>query len=1418
MGDAAAVRASRDGDRFHYYWAACRALRLLSLTDDLEVVGVEGLPEGEEVEGEEVIDVAEYYGGRDAETCIRFRYAQLKHSTMRTDQLIVASELKKTLVKFAKIYRGELAKGRETKLQFVFVANRTLNENVRLSLEELARGATEFTHVAEVKLMRGYMGFGADTEHESRFCARFEVEDGGPGIADMEQLLRSQLQQFLPGGGTGTEMAQLMETVSRCATSLPDRQTLEAGDILVALRTSKEELFPARSAIEQLDNVIRTQDADTVATELREGPRNKVLITAVGGVGKSVLTSLLQRVLPDGSLTVVYDCFAGGAYRKVASQRHEHRVALTQVSNELAAEGVCTPLIPTDASDSAYMRVFMRRVREAAGQLARDNPDALLTVVIDAADNAALAAEELQGRTFVTDLFREDWPANARLVQLCRPERKGLLKVPHAGVTEVRLAGFQGAESLEYLRIKFPDATVEEGAELHALSDGNPRVQAMAMENAGSVAEALSAIQIATGRPGTVLDSMLAQQVNDVADRGHLRPDELARLCEALATLHPPMPLNDLADITGVDADAIRSFAVALGRGLHAAGNTLQFRDEPTETWFRKTHGLNAARKREFAERIEPLAATSPYVASTLPQLLFEAGLLDRLVELALSDAGLPGGTDELQAQEIARARARFALCAMLRLGRNDDAALLAVKAGAMSSGHSRKMEIFRTHTDLTARFLDGDLVDALCAGRELATDWPGSSLHVEAALLSHIDQFKDMARSRLRSAASNFVAILRLPDTERPRLRENISANEMADLAMAAINTDGPDGALRFLSRWGPNGFVRRVAAKLCARLADAGRYDDLADLAVICERHKHIQVAVAEKMFEYNAIPSDRAVRALVRMLRKRKKPFGKTASAFAREPDVRGVAWILVQGLRAGLLTDREAAGLLDIHLPRHLPDSAGSWTQTPLPTGLLLAHALRARLAGATLKVEDVASEKLLKLMKTEQPGDGYGRDFSANIPRSLPWAECWLAAILDGESEQVSARFGTLISEDLKPVNDYSTPFVLLNVVAEIATRTLTVVPQDDLVMKFARWHEAAGERLARSSLAVARVASRSPDLETFGLEVVTREAAAVQRDRTDARTRVESLIGLARAVLAANVTEARALFDMAVSEAEQVGDDLYARWVSLTGTATALGTGAEAARAYRLFQIAEEINRAGDSIHVRELAERLHAMHEPVYFAAASRARDRRTLDFGLMLTPAFQGVSARDLNDSASLRCTHSSQAQDGGNQQPVSHRALLRGPRVSSRPLPAMNARQMTSQTARIAVRASTKTESPPRRPTQPSGSRTATSLLRLPGTTRLASSDGEARNDGRSRSSPSTSTRTGAPKCWTPWGARQEPPGPTSRTLPRSHHSDPAHPRSGRPWNGSARLSQPVSPGTSAPGPMRQTTLAPWRQRPG
>ena len=89
MSHITSVRASREGDQFHYLWAARRCLRLLSLTSDLVAVTIEGASSlentaGSAIEaGEEAIDVGEYYGSQNLEDATLVEYIQLKHSTLR---------------------------------------------------------------------------------------------------------------------------------------------------------------------------------------------------------------------------------------------------------------------------------------------------------------------------------------------------------------------------------------------------------------------------------------------------------------------------------------------------------------------------------------------------------------------------------------------------------------------------------------------------------------------------------------------------------------------------------------------------------------------------------------------------------------------------------------------------------------------------------------------------------------------------------------------------------------------------------------------------------------------------------------------------------------------------------------------------------------------------------------------------------------------------------------------------------------------------------------------------------------------------------------------------------------------------------------------------------------------------------------
>ena len=152
MSDNMLVRASRDGDQFHYLWAARRCLRLLSATSRLVAITIEGASPSESstgnpVEaGKELIDVAEYYGSQDVDKAALVRYIQLKHSTLHPNDPWGPSGLDKTLRGFAERYkefRKHAGSGAVVgNLEFGFVSNRPIGSEVVEPSRTLALGHT----------------------------------------------------------------------------------------------------------------------------------------------------------------------------------------------------------------------------------------------------------------------------------------------------------------------------------------------------------------------------------------------------------------------------------------------------------------------------------------------------------------------------------------------------------------------------------------------------------------------------------------------------------------------------------------------------------------------------------------------------------------------------------------------------------------------------------------------------------------------------------------------------------------------------------------------------------------------------------------------------------------------------------------------------------------------------------------------------------------------------------------------------------------------------------------------------------------------------------------------------------------------------------------------------------------------------
>src|SRR5262249_10669759 len=138
----------------------------------------------------------------------------------------------------------------------------------------------------------------------------------------------------------------LKEMITRRATSLEANHVVVRPTVLTALGAPPEYVLPAPNLIDEPEHIIVTEQTRAIVDDIIGLAGRPVVVHAAGGVGKSVLTTQIERNLPSGSITLVYDCFGNGSYRRSSSPRHQHRQGLVQLANELAAHALCDPLIP----------------------------------------------------------------------------------------------------------------------------------------------------------------------------------------------------------------------------------------------------------------------------------------------------------------------------------------------------------------------------------------------------------------------------------------------------------------------------------------------------------------------------------------------------------------------------------------------------------------------------------------------------------------------------------------------------------------------------------------------------------------------------------------------------------------------------------------------------------------------------------------------------------------------------------------------------------------------------------------------------------------------------------------------------------------------------------------------------------------
>lgn len=1228
------VSYSRAGDVFHYRWAARRCLRLLYPNTELESIVIEGSSESEKA-GEYVIDVSEYSKITDNQKSIV--YYQLKHTTIRVKKVMKLAEIKKTIEGFADRFRQherEKSKG-PVSISFSIITNRKVDDTVKDQLMYLATGK-----VVESRFRKTLENYTKLKEKNlAQFCLLLNIEDGEGDYNVQNTELRVELSQLVAGSITSSQVETLTSMVQDKV--LPHSNHLvNREEVLKRFNiTSERELFPAPPLWEKLDKVIVREQYAGMIRFISES-EDPVIVHAEGGVGKTVFCRHLIKSVPEHSLTIAYDCFGTGSYRNRSSFRHRYRDALVQIANELATEGICQPILVFDTTnDDAILRSFLQRIDSAVSALKKVNKRAQLFIVIDAADNAEMAAEEFKENCFAHELLREKIPSGCKLIMLCRTERKELLKPTHK-ILSLELNPFSEVESLHNLQHYFPSATINDGVEFHRLTGGNPRVQA----NALSVSYwTVTDLLISFGPNPMTVEMQIEQQLNTAVlkIRENQTPnfqDTINAICIGLASLPPHIPISILADAAGVSIGAIKSFVADLGRPLWISDSSVQFRDEPTETWFRKTYLANKENYLSYIARLEPLSLDSTYVAEVLPQLYLQAGEYSKLIKIALSDDLLPV-SNPIDARNVRIFRLRFAFIAALKSKNVKDAVQLGMRAGEEVAGSNRQFFLFKNNLDLLAVLQGKEKVQEIAFKTKLRSGWDGSENIYTASLLSAIPEYKGEARGYLRASESWLSIYLKRKKTEEDEYlhEEKLKEQDLLEFMYAHLNINGVAGSAAFLNGLKPKEYLCWVVAKLARRLIDGGKIEMLHEFAEIWQNEPYYTVAIAHELLQVGKFLRKPIVEKCLDKLCNTKTRIDIPKDYFHDDVQISAIVSFIETCFHYKLNSNKISSSL-DYYISSKANRMVVSNHSSKDRFIFLKALAIRLTLAGKSeIDIEDLVPTEVLAKKKNHDNSNDL-KEYKECINGLLPWF-LLRAGILRKSTAVFQTQFQSAITNSNQArANRYGNYDPLPKDIVELVSSILIL--GDSKVVNKCYEYLVSFQNLFNSSirLHLLHAACRSEHLRDIcdSLEQTTYDLIkSLKEEGPDEMA--DKFILLSRAVAINSVADASEYFDQAVDIVSKFGEELVRRWEALEslGNRAAELPDISDEFAYRFIRCAELVGVyvSREKYWDRSNAAKVNAKMSPsTALAAISRWRDRLVGKYQYQLLAIVKDLVKRNL------------------------------------------------------------------------------------------------------------------------------------------------------------------------------------------
>ena len=640
------VRVSRAGHTFHERWAARRALQLVFPKDNLFSIVVEGLSPNESLklgkEAEDIADLILFYGNGDTfETCSAQQVLQFKYK--EAAEPVTSSYLKKTIKKFAATLRDFKANVPDEeitkKLSFGFITNAEFSVELWDAIACLRSGGTPDSNSARTQFR--YLKEWCEEEKikAEDIFPLIEFRASTSDLPTQSRSLRRTISDWSAdsAGQAARRLFALVELVrEKAQIEGQGKNSIRREDVLDALECDEDQLFPADTRFIDVGKVVERSTLKELKDKIASC-NLPVFIHADGGVGKTVFIQSLASNLTDTFEVVVFDCFGGGSYRSEAQARHLPRVGLLQIINELAARGLCDPLLPTDSDQYGLIEVARKRLKQASETVKNQSAMTGVLVVLDAADNAQLEADARHEVAFPRLLLAslsDDPIDGVKLLLTARPHRMDDV-IGNSQIERFELEPFTEEETRCFLETRRDNITDVEFSTALTRSRGNARVLEYLVESWD--------VNVSGNAPQTEIsvEELIAQRCDKIFRDLHTvgwSEVEVREFFAALSLLPPPIPLSELAQALGWSDSQVNSAASDLAPMLELVKHGAIFRDEPTETYIKDHYASEVAAQQSIAQRLQAHQRDSVYAAEALPHFLVVIGDSKRAFQLADSD------------------------------------------------------------------------------------------------------------------------------------------------------------------------------------------------------------------------------------------------------------------------------------------------------------------------------------------------------------------------------------------------------------------------------------------------------------------------------------------------------------------------------------------------------------------------------------------------------------------------------------------------------------------------------------------------------------------------------------------------------------------------------------------------------------